>query len=546
MSLGHVSGPVAQDALDALVAQFSDRTAFIRELVQNSLDAGAGRVDLLLDSDPHGKLVVDVYDDGEGMDRQIIETCLLTLFRSSKERDLTKIGKFGVGFVSLFALEPTEVVVETARDGTTHQVRFQRDRSYRLYVMDYPFEGTRVRIHTQESGEDARKLAQAIDRALAYWCRFATADIWSEATDDTWGWAPREVRADFEIEAPITVEVDEPGFRAVLGPSGANRSRVAYHNRGLTLLEADEEVLPGVTFRVQAGQLEHTLTRDNVLRDAHYREVIQRLRALARDLLRPAWLAALTDACASGDDDKRAALLAGAHPKALPLPRDLACLKTTNGSLISLSDLAPGLGLLARLRGNRAIYFAPADSPLAAASKHPVLVGLVVVTPGQGRPLLRGPATVMRDPTPELGVVKRFLGIEPEPLSSHWRVAEPQPLTPLLEAAATLSRSSGAEITGLQGVRFHPPPPDRCLALRQRDPGALRRPTQGWGDADGTLLVNVDDPLLIALSAIPVEVAAPLLVRAALCFADPSPSTLPAALTDHLQAALTAASGRTP
>ena len=39
------------------------------------------------------------------MDRATIEG-YLTLFRSTKEDDLTKIGKFGISFVSLFAMEP--------------------------------------------------------------------------------------------------------------------------------------------------------------------------------------------------------------------------------------------------------------------------------------------------------------------------------------------------------------------------------------------------------------------------------------------------------
>ena len=32
------------DALDALVRQFSERSSFVRELIQNALDAGAGRI----------------------------------------------------------------------------------------------------------------------------------------------------------------------------------------------------------------------------------------------------------------------------------------------------------------------------------------------------------------------------------------------------------------------------------------------------------------------------------------------------------------------
>ena len=41
-----VGGDPAKEALGALVRQFSQRSAFVRELVQNSLDAGSGRIEL--------------------------------------------------------------------------------------------------------------------------------------------------------------------------------------------------------------------------------------------------------------------------------------------------------------------------------------------------------------------------------------------------------------------------------------------------------------------------------------------------------------------
>mgnify|MGYP000890693624 CR=1 FL=1 len=98
----------AGDTLDNLVDQFSDPFAFLRELVQNSIDAGSHRVDIEFEFTPHqegnrGVFVLHVNDTGEGMTREIIDTKLTRLFSSAKEDDYTKIGKFGIGFVSIFA-----------------------------------------------------------------------------------------------------------------------------------------------------------------------------------------------------------------------------------------------------------------------------------------------------------------------------------------------------------------------------------------------------------------------------------------------------------
>ena len=72
---GDASQTAADDALQSLVQQFSERSAFVRELVQNALDAGSGSIEVNL-CVQRGCLKVDVVDDGEGMDRDIIEKAL--------------------------------------------------------------------------------------------------------------------------------------------------------------------------------------------------------------------------------------------------------------------------------------------------------------------------------------------------------------------------------------------------------------------------------------------------------------------------------------
>ena len=108
------------DAVDQMVRQFADEMAFLRELVQNGIDAGATALTLTLswrsggDGDARGTLLVTLDDDGRGMTRDVIEHQLLVLFRSTKRGDDTKIGRFGVGFFSVFAPDPDEVFVVTA------------------------------------------------------------------------------------------------------------------------------------------------------------------------------------------------------------------------------------------------------------------------------------------------------------------------------------------------------------------------------------------------------------------------------------------------
>src|SRR5690554_8036960 len=74
------------------------------------------------------------------MDEHIIDTYLTQLFSSSKEDDLTKIGKFGIGFVSVFALNPRAVLVQTGRGGEYWEVLFHEDRTFNKTRLQMPVE----------------------------------------------------------------------------------------------------------------------------------------------------------------------------------------------------------------------------------------------------------------------------------------------------------------------------------------------------------------------------------------------------------------------
>src|SRR5688572_3868914 len=91
------------DALEGLVHQFADPWAFLREMVQNAIDAGSVQIEVSIDHDEaRGTLIIEIADSGEGMRREIIDSRLTRLFSSAKEGDYTKIGRFGIGFVSVF------------------------------------------------------------------------------------------------------------------------------------------------------------------------------------------------------------------------------------------------------------------------------------------------------------------------------------------------------------------------------------------------------------------------------------------------------------
>ena len=118
--------------VDDVVRQFADPYAYLRELVQNALDAGSPNIEVRVQRDGRGRVTTAVVDAGTGMSRVTLEGPLLTLFASPKENDSEAIGKYGIGFVSVLACEPVHVEVCSRVGDETWLLRLFGDHSYEL------------------------------------------------------------------------------------------------------------------------------------------------------------------------------------------------------------------------------------------------------------------------------------------------------------------------------------------------------------------------------------------------------------------------------
>ncbi|MEZ4462047.1 MAG: ATP-binding protein [bacterium] len=267
MSAEHVSV-----VLEDLIRQFADPHAFFRELIQNAVDAGSNEVEIEFDYDQESQtLTIHINDFGEGMTREIIETRLTRLFSSTKDDDLTKIGRFGIGFVSVYAIEPDAIAVDTARGGECWRVLFKPDRTFELYTLSDPVEGTRIRVFKRMTRTDADTFVSKAHTVIQKWCAHVAVPIYVSGKD---------IRKPFEVDAPIVTRFNEEGTRVVAGLVAQSDAFYGYYNRGLTLFEGTESQWPGMTFRMDSRYLEHTLTRDRVLEDKNFhkaQDILDRL-----------------------------------------------------------------------------------------------------------------------------------------------------------------------------------------------------------------------------------------------------------------------------
>lgn len=276
--------------VDNLVTQFASPLDCFRELAQNAMDAGSPVVEVWTEFIPGedyiGTIALHVDDWGEGMDEQIIDTYLTQLFSSSKEDDLTKIGKFGIGFVSVFALNPRAVLIQTGRGGEYWEVLFHHDRTFNKTPLQMPVEGTQITIFVAGDIQRYGELARGIRERLTFWCAHSETEITFEDRTPISGASPElvAINTPFGIEGHCVTRVEHQGTEIVC----AYQSRPSYgfYNAGLTLAftRAGEDVLGEraarfrhIGFKIKSRYLEHTLSRDTIMRDENYEKAMRLL-----------------------------------------------------------------------------------------------------------------------------------------------------------------------------------------------------------------------------------------------------------------------------
>lgn len=366
---------LADQALTNLVNQFARPLDLLRELAQNSIDAGSPRIDVSLAyTDPgpgetHGVLRLMVDDYGEGMDEETIDNQLTRLFSSSKERDLTKIGKFGIGFTSIFAIRPEAVLLRTGRHGEYWELLFHRDRTFDKVRIEEPVHGTKVTLFKRMLPAEVPGFVREVRFVLGYWCEHSETPITfidktagegdqPDGSDDPFaafteapkGASSERVDRPLTLDLPLEIRHEEQGLEVVIG--FADPPRYGFYNGGLTLLNTQNTDVLGeyrsqlahLTFKVKYDRLEHTLTRDNVLHDENWRHAMDgvvRAQAVLRRRLLDEIVAAATSGALLGPWQRRLA----ADVRAVdggpyrPMLRDLPLFRDVHGRPLTLGEV---------------------------------------------------------------------------------------------------------------------------------------------------------------------------------------------------------------
>lgn len=208
-----------------------DPWIFVRELLQNSRDAGATAVTFVVEEDD-GWERVRCVDDGEGMSFDHARRYLFALYASSKETSSNQAGKFGVGFWSILRFEPVHITIRCCtRAGESWGLRLDGSLEHARRVEGLSEPGTEILL--ERRGGDGRLEHRVYDA------------VWQSARylhrrDDGRAALPitvngRRANAEFALEAP-SAAFRRGSVRGVVGLGPA--PRVELFSRGLRVRAA--------------------------------------------------------------------------------------------------------------------------------------------------------------------------------------------------------------------------------------------------------------------------------------------------------------------
>ncbi|OGR61602.1 MAG: hypothetical protein A2X36_01305 [Elusimicrobia bacterium GWA2_69_24] len=481
--------PPASGLVRDLIAQFDDPMDFYRELVQNSIDAGANRIDVTLRWG-EGSCLIRVEDDGRGMDAGTIDGALLVPLASQKDGDLTKVGGAGFGFLSVFAVKPERVRVLTGQGTSGWQVDMSGPAAHEKKPLEEPREGTAVEILKAMDEAEFRAFVEASRSALQRWCRHSEARVFFAAPD-----APSQLVVQPFALAGASLRYAEEGTEIELGFTDEPSPSFGLYNRGLTIAEGCREFIPGVRFKAKSRYLSPDLSRSGVLDDENYRKLLAILRRLAEAGL-PAKLreeSERTAQAAAGDPARAAAdwgrrgrflehLAAGDRAGRIA---DWAMFPTLSGLAVSLAALRSGLKA-----GGGKLCFDEARTRVSGLLER------------RGTPvLLAGPWVAFAERRLGAGALRVSAAfIAPEPIADGFL---PKGVRGLLESLRRLDAACGPKYAGIAAADLAGGAAEDRLFVTQKEPGTLSAADEApaktvlfFRSASRVLLLNAGHPHL--------------------------------------------------
>jgi transglutaminase-like putative cysteine protease len=145
---------------------------FLRELAQNSRDAGARNIRVEAGRTPAGLETLTFADDGRGMSFDHARRFLFRLYASDKAGDRMSAGKYGIGFWTVLGFQPATIALNSRTRKNSWAVVLNADLEVRPAECSLASPGTTVVLTRPAVFSTVAEFNRTVDSELRVYCQY--------------------------------------------------------------------------------------------------------------------------------------------------------------------------------------------------------------------------------------------------------------------------------------------------------------------------------------------------------------------------------------
>ena len=207
---------------------------FIRELAQNSRDAGANTIRVTAGRTTQENEILVFEDDGCGMTYDHAANYLFRLYASSKANEKYAAGMFGIGFWTVLKFNPEKILIESHNGGESWAVLVDPDLNTTPIACHLKDKGTRITLIRPPLEKTAGLFAKKTEEALVRYCSYLRRNT-RDAQPLPVLFGERNITKELSLPGPVTLSFQKGAVEGVVGL--APLPEVRLYARGLPVWE---------------------------------------------------------------------------------------------------------------------------------------------------------------------------------------------------------------------------------------------------------------------------------------------------------------------
>jgi hypothetical protein len=268
---------------------------FIRELAQNSRDAGAKTIRVKAGRTTKNNEILIFEDDGHGMTYAHAARYLFCLYASSKTNEKYSAGIFGIGFWTVLKFNPSKIIIESCFKGEKWGVLVDADLNTTPTACDLTESGTRITLVRPPMEKTVGEFVKKTEQALVRYCSYLRRNT-RNAPPLPVLFSGKNITRKMNLPGPVRLRFNEGLVEGVVGL--APRPQVRLFARGLPVWQgttldelshtpgsqsSQQEMAKGLApvFLLNGNNLEVNISRRKVIDN----RALQKARKIAENAL---------------------------------------------------------------------------------------------------------------------------------------------------------------------------------------------------------------------------------------------------------------------